>query len=437
MIEIIKNGRVIDPKNKFDGIKDLWIKDGVIISEEEGTLCAPSAEKEEINVVDATGKWVMPGFIDLHVHLREPGFTYKEDIQSGSEAAFAGGFTTICAMPNTSPTTDCQEIVRDIVEKAQEVGLVHILPVGAITLGQAGETLCDYESMVEAGICAISEDGKTVMDYSLMMEAMEKAKKLGLLVMDHTEDHHISGGVMNEGLVSYGLKLPGIPKEAEEKIVARDIELAEKTGCKLHLQHISTKGSIELIRQAKERGLDITAETAPHYFALTEWDIVNQQIIGEKPLAKTNMKMNPPLRTKEDVQAVKAALKDGTLDVIATDHAPHSEGDKALPFEKAPFGIIGLETSFPVSYTELVKSGVLTPMELVEKMSTKPAEILGLNRGGLGMGDVADVTMADVSCSYVIDSKTFRSKGRNTPFEGMTLWGKVYPHKKERKGEKI
>lgn len=425
MIQCLKNGRVIDPKNKFDGIEDIWVKDGIIISKEEGE----ASPADEVKIIDATGKWVMPGFIDLHVHLRDPGFHYKEDIESGSKAAFAGGFTTICVMPNTSPVTDNEEVVTYIIERAKEVGLVNVLPVGAITLEQAGEQLSDYTTMMKAGICAISEDGKTVMNEGLMMKAMEKAKELNLLVMDHTEDHNLTGGVMNEGLVSYGLKLKGIPKEAEERIVARDIKLAEETGCKLHLQHISTKGSLELIKNAKASGIAVTAETAPHYFTLTEWDIVNQQIIGEKPLAKTNMKMNPPLRTKADMLAVREALKDGTLDAIATDHAPHSEGDKAQPFETAPFGIIGLETSFAVSYTHLVKNGILTPLELVERMSTKPADILGINRGSLGVGCVADITMADVEEAYTIDSHGFQSKGRNTPFEGMTVCGKIYPYK--------
>lgn len=422
----IKNGLVIDPAKGIQEMGDIWVNNGIIVS---------PMQDENVRVIDAAGKWVVPGLIDLHVHLREPGFEYKEDIASGSKAAAKGGFTTVCCMPNTNPSIDNRETVDFVDKKAKEAALINVLAVGAITKGQQGNELADMAEMNDAdtrckelighGICAISEDGKTVMKVELMEEAMRKAKELGLTIFDHTEDHSLTGGVMNEGLVSYGMNLPGIPREAEENIVARDIELAAKIGCKLHLAHISTKGSINLIKDAKKKGIDITAETAPHYFSMTEWEIVNQQIVAETPLAKTNMKMNPPLRTKDDMLALRDALKDGTLDIIATDHAPHSEEEKALPFLEAPFGIVGLETSFAISYTYLVRTGILTPLMLIEKMSTKPAEILGLKRGSLQIGEIADIAIIDVEDRFTIDPADFVSKAKNTPFTGIRAWGKV------------
>lgn len=421
----IKNGLVIDPASGIQETGDIWVENGVIVPPMTG----------DVTEIDATGKWVVPGLIDLHVHFREPGFEHKEDIASGSKAAAKGGFTTVCCMPNTNPAIDNQETVAFIDQKSKEADVINVLPIGSITKGQQGKELTDFEQLDQVettckkllghGICGISEDGKSVMDEDLMLSAMEKAKILGLPIFDHTEDHSLSGGVMNEGLVSYGMNLEGIPRAAEENMVAREIELSAKVGCKLHLCHISTKGSLALIREAKKSGVEITAETAPHYFSMTEWEIVNQQIVAEKPLAKTNMKMNPPLRTKDDMLAVREALKDGTLDAIATDHAPHSEEEKALPFEEAPFGIVGLETSFAISYTYLVKTGVLTPLQLIEKMSTKPAQILGLKRGSLQVGDVADITIIDIEDKYHVDPSEFVSKSKNTPFTGIAVWGKV------------
>ncbi len=418
---IIKNGYIIDPSQNMEEFNNVYVEDGFI--KHVGKTYEPF-EKESIEIIDAKGKWVVPGLIDLHVHLREPGFTYKEDIQSGGEAAYAGGFTTICAMANTSPVIDDAKKVAWIHSKAQEVSPVHVLTVGAITLGMEGKALTDFSSLKQVGICGLSEDGKSVMSEQIMRQAMEKARVLGLLILDHTEDHNLSGGCMNEGLVSYGLQLKGITGETEENMLKRDLELAEQTGCRIHIQHVSTKGSVELIRKAKKRGVKVTAETAPHYFTLTDWDIVNQQLAGIKPLAKTNMKMNPPLRTREDMLAIRKGLKDGTIDAIATDHAPHSIGDKSLSFEEAPFGVIGLETSFPVSYTALVKTGILTPLQLIEKMTTRPAQILGIPKGTLVVNAPADITLIDVNCCFEIQGELFQSKSNNTPFEGMTVWGK-------------
>ncbi len=431
---IIKNGYVVDPSQKMEEFNNVYVEDGIIqyIGKSYEPFDTMVNGKDEVHqngqgtveIIDAQEKWVVPGFIDLHVHLREPGFTYKEDIQSGGEAAYAGGFTTICAMANTSPVIDSASMVEWVTSKAQEVSPVHVLTVGAVTVGMEGQELTDFVALKDAGICGLSEDGKSVMSEQVMRKAMEKAKELDLLILDHTENHDLAGGCMNEGLVSYGMQLKGIPKEAEESILKRDLELAEQIGCRIHIQHVSTKGSVELIRKAKEKGVKVTAETAPHYFTLTDWDIVNQQLAGVKALAKTHMKMNPPLRTREDVLAIKEGLRDGTIDAIATDHAPHSVGDKSLPFSEAPFGVIGLETSFPVSYTALVKSGILTPLQLMEKMALNPARILGLSKGTLAPGVPADITLIDVKNSYEITGQQFQSKSSNTPFEGMTVWGK-------------
>ena len=334
--------------------------------------------------------YVKGGFIDLHVHLRDPGFEYKEDIESGCRAARKGGFTKICCMPNTNPVIDCKEVVEYIRNKASKVKGVEVFVIGAVTKGQAGKELADIEGMAKAGICAISEDGKSVMNSGLLREAMIIAKRLGLPYFSHAEDENLAG-------------LP----IGEELIVARDILLAEETGCRLHLCHISTKGSIDIIRRAKAEGIPITAETAPHYFTLTS-DSVGQN---------TNRKMNPPLRTEKDVNAVRQALADGTIDVIATDHAPHARHEKEVEFSKAPNGVTGLETSFAVSYTNLVKTGILTPEELIDKMSVKPAEILGIK-------SASDILMIDTDEEYIIQSGDFCSKSINSPFIGMSVCGR-------------
>lgn len=405
----IKNGLILNPKTQMEEVNDLWIEDGKV--SHIGHL-----EEAADEVIDAAGKWVVPGLIDLHVHFRAPGFEHKEDIASGARAAAKGGFTTVCCMPNTSPVIDNECVVEYIHAMASRANGVNVLPIGAVTKGQQGESLADIGKMKEHGICALSEDGKTVMDSGLMKKAMSYAKPFDLVMMSHTEDHSLTGGAMNAGENAQLFGIKGIPREAEEIIVARDILLAKYTGCKLHLCHISTAGSLDIIRFAKAQGVNVTAETAPHYFTLDD------SILGDYD---TNKKMSPPLRTKDDVLAIKRALQDGTLDCIATDHAPHHADEKNVPFEKAPFGIVGLETSFSLSYTYLVKTGLLSPLELIEKMSSKPAEIIGIDKGDLSVGKVADITLIDPNATYTITKDTFAGKSKNSPFIGMDVQGEV------------
>lgn len=406
----IIGGLLINPKTNTEETTDIWIEDGEIIDIGERDT------NEADQIIDAAGKWVVPGLIDLHVHLREPGFEHKEDIKSGCEAAAKGGFTTICCMPNTNPIIDNECVVEYIHAMAAKANGVNVLPIGAITKGQEGESLANIGKMVEHGICGVSEDGRTVMDAGLMKKAMQYVKPFNIPIFSHTEDHTLAGGSMNAGENAQLFGIKGIGREAEEVIVARDIILAKYTGAKLHLAHMSTKGSIDLIRMAKIQGIEITAETAPHYFTLDD------SILGDYD---TNKKMNPPLRTKEDVEAMKAALKEGIIDVIATDHAPHHYDEKNVEFDKAPFGIVGLETSFALSYTHLVKTGMLTPLELIDKMSSKPAKILGLDKGSIEVGKVADITIISTDLMYNIDPATFVSKGKNTPFTGIAVWGEI------------
>ena len=405
----IKNGLIINPKTQTEMVSDLWIEDGVV---------SFIGTKEDIadEVIDASRKWVVPGLIDLHVHFRAPGFEHKEDIESGTKAAAKGGFTTVCCMPNTNPVIDNECVVEYIHTMAGRANGVNVLPIGAVTKGQQGESLADIGKMKEHGICAISEDGKTVMDSGLMKKAMSYMKPFDLVMMSHTEDAYLRGGAMNAGENAQLFGIKGIPREAEEIIVARDILLAKYTGCRLHLCHISTEGSLEIIRFAKAQGIHVTAETAPHYFTLDD------SILGDYD---TNKKMSPPLRTKKDVEAIKRALVDGTLDVIATDHAPHHYDEKNVEFEKAPFGIVGLETSFGVSFTQLYKSGLLTKMQLIEKMSTKPAEIINIDKGDISIGKVADITIIDPESTYTVTKDTFAGKSKNSPFIGMKLQGEV------------
>ena len=405
----IKNGLIINPKTQMEEVSDLWIEDGIV------SFIGHKEDKAD-EIIDASGKWVVPGLIDLHVHFRAPGFEYKEDIESGAKAAAKGGFTTVCCMPNTNPVIDNECVVEYIHAMAKRANGVNVLPIGAITKGQQGESLADIGKMKEHGICAISEDGKTVMDSGLLKKAMSYAKPFGLVMMSHTEDRTLTGGAMNAGENAQLFGIKGIPREAEEIIVARDILLAKYTGCKLHLCHISTEGSLEIIRFAKAQGVHVTAETAPHYFTLDD------SILGDYD---TNKKMSPPLRTKKDVEAIKRALADGTLDVIATDHAPHHYDEKNVEFEKAPFGIVGLETSFGLSFTQLYQSGLLSKMQLIEKMSTKPAEILDIEKGDLSVGKVADITLIDPKSTYTVTKETFAGKSKNSPFIGMTLQGEV------------
>lgn len=405
----IQNGRIINPATQTDQVNDLWIEDGRV------QFIGKKSEQAD-EVIDATGKWVVPGLIDLHVHFRTPGFEYKEDMISGTRAAAKGGFTTVCCMPNTNPVIDNECVVEYIYAMANRANGVHVLPIGAVTKGQQGEQLSDIGKMKEHGICAISEDGKTVMNSGLMKKAMNYMKTFDLVMMSHTEDTTLTGGAMNAGENAQRFGIKGIPREAEEIIVARDILLAKYTGCKLHLCHISTEDSVEIIRFAKSKGIPVTAETAPHYFTLDDHILEDYD---------TNKKMSPPLRTQKDVKAIQQALADGTLDVIATDHAPHHYDEKNVPFEVAPFGIVGLETSFSLSFTQLYQTGILSAMALIHKMSYKPAQIINSDKGDISTGKVADITIIDPNATYTVAEDTFVGKSKNSPFIGMTLQGEV------------
>ncbi len=406
---LIKRGRVIDPLNNIDSVMDILVRDGKIAKAEENI--ADSADK----VIDAEGMWVMPGLIDLHVHFREPGYENKETIATGSRAAAVGGFTTVCTMPNTNPVMDNAVLIEYTLSPKRNA-VINVLPIGAITKGQLGEELADIGTMAAAGACAISEDGKSVDDPSLMKNAMRYAGMFKLPVFDHCEEIRLAKGSMNAGDRASILGLKGIGNDSEEVMVARDIILAGATGCQLHLCHMSTRGSVQLIKEGKEKGVNLTAETAPHYFTLCDEDITDYD---------ANFKMNPPLRSKEDRDAIRQALKDNIIDVIATDHAPHHIDDKNCEFEKAANGITGLETSFALSYSELVDKGWLTPTELVEKMSCNPARILHSDKGSLGIGAAADITIADVNCEYAIDVNKMVSKAKNMPYNGRKVKGKV------------
>ena len=401
----------MDPATGMDSVADVFIEDGKIKAID--SVVPVEADK----ILDAAGCFVMPGFIDLHVHLRDPGYEYKETVETGSRAAARGGFTTILAMPNTKPVVDNGDVVRYVINKAQDVGMTNVLQIGAITKGQRGESLSDIEDMVEAGIPALSEDGKSVMNAQLYREAMMLAVKYDIPIMAHCEDSNlVHGGVMNQDDKAAELGLPGITNTVEDVIVARDILLARETGARLHLCHCSTKDSVRMVELAKGEGLPVTAEVCPHHFTLTSEDI-------EKDDA--NYKMNPPLRTREDVEALIEGLKKGTMDVIATDHAPHSAEEKSSSMKKAPFGIGGLETAAALTMTELVDKGYLTPMQMAEKMSYNPAKIIGIDKGTLQPGKAADVVIFNPREEYIIDAAEFASKGRNTPFHGRWVKGRV------------
>lgn len=411
MKKIIKYGHILDPAAGRDGLFDILIEDGII------KKTAPAIEEEADEVIDARGLYVMPGFIDLHVHLREPGFEYKETIRTGSKAAARGGFTTVVPMPNTKPAIDSPRMVEWLVNKAKEESLVHIIPVGAVTKGQAGEEMVDIKKMAEAGMRAVSEDGKSVMNTRLYRDAMREAKEAGVVVLAHCEDKELAGnGAMNEGDKSRELGIAGISNAVEDVIAARDILLAKETGVRLHLCHCSTKDSVSLLKWAKEQGISVSGEVCPHHFALSEEDIKEDD---------GNYKMNPPLRKKEDMEALKKGLSQGIMEVIATDHAPHSKEEKDKSIADAAFGIVGLETAFSLTMTELVDKGYLTPMEMVEKLSTNPARIMGLKKGSLEEGMAADITIADLDREYMIKPEEFVSKGKNTPFGGFRVKGKV------------
>ena len=414
MRTLIKNGYVIDPASGREGHYDILIEaDRIRRIDKEIT----PEDKDSVLLLDGTGCFVMPGFIDLHVHLREPGLEYKETIRTGSMAAAAGGFTTICPMPNTRPTTDSTEVLELVIKKAQQEGVVNILPIGAVTKNQEGKELTDIRSLADSGAVAISEDGKSVMDTALYAKAMEEAASVGIPVFAHCEDQSLVGkGVINAGKKAKELGLVGISNAVEDIIAARDILLAKETGARLHLCHCSTRDSVKLLKAAKQAGLAISAEVCPHHFTLSEENI---------PGDDSNYKMNPPLRSREDVIALKEALRDGTIEVIATDHAPHSIDEKEKSFREAPFGIVGLETAFALTVTELLQTGYLTPGQLVEKLSVNPARILGIDRGSLKVGSIADIVIANPEQEYTIDKNSFFSKGRNTPFHGRRVKGKI------------
>ena len=404
---VIKNGSVVFK----DGVRncDILVEDGRIAAVGEGL----DAEK----AIDAEGLHVFPGLIDMHVHLREPGFEGKEDIESGSRAAVAGGFTQVCCMPNTNPVCDNAVVVTYILSRAKEVNLCKVRPIGSITKGEKGEELAEIGKMAAAGAVAISDDGRSVMDSKIMRLAMEYADGFGLKCLAHCEDENlVDGGVVNEGLSSTITGLKGSIRAAEDIMIAREIALSESLGIPVHICHVSTYSGIELIRSAKARGVKVTAESCPHYFWLTD-DVVRG--------FDTDTKVNPPIREERDRQAVAAALSDGTLDCIVTDHAPHGKKDKQVEYSLAAFGISGIETSFSLSYTKLVKEGEMTLSQLAERMSAAPARILGLEGGKIEEGGVADLTIADLAAKYVIDGEKFVSKGKNTPFNGTEVYGRV------------
>ena len=378
---------------------------------------APEIEDAEAETIDAAGLHVFPGLIDMPAHLREPGFEYKEDIASGSAAAVHGGFTQICCMPNTSPVCDNAAVVGYIVARGKEAGMCKVHPIGSITVGEEGKQLSEMGKMKEAGAVAVSDDGRPVSDARMMRLGIEYASDFGLLCLSHCEDKSlVDGGVVNEGYNSTLAGLKGIPRAAEEIMLAREIILAETLHKRVHICHVSTKGGVQLLREAKARGVAVTAETCPHYFSLTDDAIMSYD---------ADTKVNPPLREAEDVAAIKEGLRDGTLDCIVTDHAPHHRDEKLVEYNLAAFGISGIETSFSLSYTNLVLGGVLTLPQLAEKMSAAPARILGLEGGALAEGQPADIMLADLSESYTIDSRAFVSKGKNTPFDGQTVSGRV------------
>ena len=411
MTILIKNGRLINPSENLDKVMDIFVEDGIIKEKAE------SIEKQADTVIDAAGCYVMPGLIDLHVHFRDPGLTYKEDIETGSKAAAKGGFTTVCCMPNTKPVVDNVETVKYIIEKGEKTGLTNVLPVGAVTKNMAGVEITDVEELKKAGICAISEDGKSVMNSGVYRKAMKNAAKANVPVLAHCEDINlVEGGVINLGDKSSELGVKGISNAVEDVIAMRDIMLAKETGAKLHLCHCSTKDSVEMVKRAKEEGIKVTAEVCPHHFSMCSDDITSND---------GNFKMNPPLRAREDMEALIKGLQDDIMDVISTDHAPHSAEEKAKDLEHAPFGIVGLETSVALTVTNLVKKGYLTPMQMAAKMSYNPAKVLGIPKGTLDEGKIADITIIDPNKEYTIDVNTFESKGKNTPFDGYKVSGEV------------
>ncbi len=406
---LIRNGRVIDPASNRDSIADVFVRSGKIVA------VGPNLDAAGAQVYDASGLVVAPGFIDMHVHLREPGFEYSETIETGARAAVAGGFTSICCMPNTSPVNDSATVTSYIVERARRAGAAKVHPIGAITKGSAGEELAAIGSMKQAGIVAISDDGRPVMNSRVMRRAMEYARSLNLAVIDHCEDLNLSaGGDVHEGVESTRLGLRGIPSCSEDVMVARDILLAELTGARFHVAHISTRNAVAMVAFAKSRGLAVTCEVTPHHFALTDADM---------PPYDSNYKMKPPLRGRCDAAAVIDGIVSGAVDAIATDHAPHPGSEKMQEFERCPFGIIGLETAIGLAIECLVHSGKITVRRLVELFTTGPARILNLHAGTLAPGAPADITILDLDRQWTYDVERSYSKSRNSPFHGRRFRG--------------
>jgi dihydroorotase len=410
---LIKGARIIDPSQHIDGQMDILVEDGKIVK--LGRNLSPS-RKKGLDSMELAGLVVTPGLVDMHTHLREPGFEYKETIQTGSEAACAGGFTSIACMPNTNPVNDTRSVTEFILRKAAETNLVNVYPIAAITMQSQGNALAEFWDLKEAGAIALSDDGKPVMDSAVMRRALEYAHSLGLPIISHCEDTCLSsGGAMHEGFASTELGLPGIPGIAEDIMVARDLLLVEYTRSSIHIAHVSTAGSVRLIRDAKKRGIKVTAETAPHYFTLTDDDLRTYDV---------NAKVYPPLRGKADVEAIKEGLRDGNIDAIASDHAPHAQTDKEVEFEYAASGMIGLETSLALGL-RLVSADVLTLNQLFEKMSTNPARILRIPGGTLRPGAPADLTIIDLQRSWTVSREAIRSLSKNSPFLGWDLTGKA------------
>ncbi len=411
---LIKGGHIVDPSQGIDSIGDILIEDAKFSKVAIGTTLR--VNNKAIRVIEANGMYVIPGLIDMHVHLREPGYEHKETIQTGTYAALKGGLTAVCPMPNTNPINDNATVTSFMIRKAYQEGYCKVYPIGAITKGQKGTELAEMALMHEAGAVAFSDDGRPVMNSLVMRRALEYSKILNVPIISHAEDLNLTeGGVMNEGILSYAFGLRGIPKAAEEVMVARDIALARLTNGRLHIAHVSTRCAVELIRRAKAEGIKVTAETCPHYFTLTE-----EAVTGYN----TNAKVNPPLRTADDLAAIKEGLKDGTIDVIASDHAPHHRDEKLLDFDNAPFGISGIETLLSLSLS-LVSEGILTMSGLVEKLSLNPAKILALSGGTLKEGYQANMVVIDPNKPFTITEESLASKGKNTPFLGRVLTGKA------------
>ena len=411
MKKLLRGARIIDPSQNLDDTRDILIINGCIAEIKE------KIEISDVEETDLSGMIVTPGLIDMHAHFRDPGYEYKEDIESGSKSAAAGGFTTVACMPNTAPPIDNGALVEYVKSKTSKISKIKILPIGCVSKGQEGKEITEMGDMAQAGAVAFSDDGKPVADSSLMRKAMVYASMFDRVIIDHCEDPALfEGGQINEGRVSTLLGLTGIPAAAEEIMVARDILLAKEMGTRVHIAHISTKGSVELIRKAKSEGVRVTCEVTPHHLTLTEEAVRNYD---------TNAKVNPPLRTQEDLKALLEGLKDGTIDAIATDHAPHHIDEKDIEFDKAAFGMVGLETALGLILTKVVEEGGLYINKAIEKMTSGPAKILGLHMGTLKIGATADITVIDPNRVWTVDKDKFFSKGRNTPFNGWELRGKA------------